>query len=603
MVIDPGFALTQMATRGVAVDVTEGDAGSIWIASAGGFGPGTITHLGTGIDVPHGSEVPNALVGDGEGGVWATMPTSNQVVHISRDDVAQSWTAPTPHGSPVAAYDSGGYVYFVEQAAKRLGRIDQVTGDITDFPIPGAVTPTAISGIADADGSHHTVWVTDPGAGRVWVLGTDGALIGSVDSLGAVTDIQLLASMGGMVEGIASTKTSLLYFNQTVGSAPVELVGGRKSLTAMEASDGGVWMADTGSGSLLFFKDGSLTEYASRDLAGLLSGIAITEGRYVWTAVRGTGKLGRLDLQATRTISRIGGADRYEVSAQVAASKFSEGASTVFIASGEGFADALSVAPLAAQVDAPLLLTSRAALPPSVSAELIRLAPVRVVIVGGLNSVGADVESAIKAIAPRTIIMRIDGPDRYAVSRALLTGTFAPRSTSKLFITNGANFPDALSSGPAAAADGAGVLLVNGAGAALSAEELNLVQSLVSKNGTVEIVGGPNSVSAAIEAQIKSVRGVERNGGADRFEVSQGLNAKEFPRPAQVYLANGAAFADALSGAVAAGISQVPMYLSRQTCIPAGVAQGALAPSVGQVTLLGGTATLSPAVENLAVCP
>ncbi|WP_440709285.1 cell wall-binding repeat-containing protein [Herbiconiux sp. YIM B11900] len=602
VVIDPGFALTQTATRGVPVDVTEGDGGSIWIASVGGLGPGTVDHRGGGKDLAHATGIPNALAGDGEGGVWVTMPTSNEVMHIDRDDTTQTWTAPTADSSPVAAYDSGGYVYFVEKSAGRLGRIDQVTGGIIDFPIPGAVAPTAITGIADADGSHHTIWVTDPGAGRIWVLGTDGTLVTSSESFG-ITDIQLLASVGGGVEGIASTKTSLLYFSQMTATAPVELVSGRKSLTAMEAYDGGVWVTDSGTGSLLFYKNGDLREYAAPRLGGGLSGVAITEGRYVWTGGVGTSMLNRLDLQAQRTVERVGGADRFEVSARVSASTFPEGASTVFIASGEGFADALSVAPLAAQADAPLLLTSRGALPSSVAAELTRLAPGRVQIVGGLNSVGADVETAIRAIAPRAVISRTDGPDRYAVSRALLSGSFAPRSTSTLFIANGSDFPDALSSGPAAAIDGGGVLLVNGAATALSPDELVLIRSLVTTNGMVELVGGPNSVSAAIEAQIETVRKVVRNGGADRFEVSQNLNAKVFHRPSRVYLASGGAFADALSGAVAAGIAQVPMYLSRQTCIPAGVAQGALAPSVGRVTLLGGTATLSPAVENLTRCP
>lgn len=604
-VIDPGFALTQMDVSGVPIDVVAGDDESIWVAMRDTAGPdGAIHHLNpTGSGSGRFTAVPNALVSDDEGGVWATMPEANRIQHIDREGGSQVWDAPTANSYPIAAYDSGGYVYFLERDAKRLGRIDQVTGAITDYPIPGAVLPTAIDGIADPDGSHHTVWVTDPGAGQVWVIGTDGALLGSVASLGAVRDIQLLASSGGLVEGIASTPESVLYFKQVPGATPVvELIGGRILITAIEAYDGGVWATDSGTRSSLFFKDGTLTEYRSPDVTSAYR-FAISGKRYVWSVNLGTNRLNRLDLQAQRAVDRTGGADRFEVSAHVSAKAFPGGAATVFVASGEGFADALSVGPLAARAQAPLLLAARDALPSSVSDELKRLRPGQVVIVGGPASISKATEQAIAAAAAGATIRRIDGADRYAVSQALLGSSYAPASASILYIANGTNYPDALSSGPAAADASTGVLLVNGAANTLSAQELDVISGFVYAGGTVRIAGGPNSVSTGIEAQLRALRSVERIGGADRYEVSRAINAEVFTRPTAAFVASGSAFADALAGGVAAAIAHAPLYLSQPGCIPRGVADGVLAPPVGRVTLLGGTATLSPAVESLTVCP
>jgi putative cell wall-binding protein/streptogramin lyase len=604
-VIDPGFALKQLNSTGAPVDVIPGDDGTIWVAtlSSGGFNGG-IAHLGvSGMGTTYAMDGVSALATDNQGGVWATLPSSDHVVHIDRAGSVRTWTAPTRNAGPVAAYDSGGYVYFVEHDAGRLGRIDEVTGDITDYPIAGASFPDSISGIADADGSHHTVWVTDRSAGTVWVMGTDGSLQGSITSLGDATDIQLLASVNGLVEGVAMTNTTLLYFKQVAGSTPVvELVSGRTSISAMQAYDGGIWFADSGTGSLLHFKGGSLAEYDSPEVSGRLLGIA-TDGRYVWTGERDDDHLIRLDLQARRTVTRIGGADRFDVSARVSAQSYPSGASTVFIASGGVFADALSVGPLAARAKAPLLLTARDTLPSSVGDELRRLGPEQVVIVGGVASVSKATEAAIAASAPGSRVRRIDGADRYAVSQALLASTYAPASAGVLYVANGTNYPDALSSGPAAADASTGVLLVNGSATAVSGHEMDVITRFVDAGGTVRIAGGPNSVSAAIEAQIRSVRDVERIGGADRYEVSRAINAEVFTRPSAAFVASGSAFADALSGGAAAGAAHSPIYLSQPNCLPRVVVGGVLAPPVGQVTLLGGTATLSPAVENLAVCP
>jgi len=88
---------------------------------------------------------------------------------------------------------------------------------------------------------------------------------------------------------------------------------------------------------------------------------------------------------------RFSGADRYETSAEVSRLSWSpEQVTVVHLASGESPADALSMAASTLELG-PLLLTRRDSLPPAVEAELQRLAPCLVVVVGGPAAVSEAV--------------------------------------------------------------------------------------------------------------------------------------------------------------------------------------------------------------------
>lgn len=96
------------------------------------------------------------------------------------------------------------------------------------------------------------------------------------------------------------------------------------------------------------------------------------------------------------TPSRVSGADRYEVSAAVSAANFPAGTDTVFVASGAIFTDALSGAPAAVVHRGPMLLVTSSRIPDAIRAELTRLKPRTIVILGGPNSVGSGVATALQ---------------------------------------------------------------------------------------------------------------------------------------------------------------------------------------------------------------
>ena len=83
--------------------------------------------------------------------------------------------------------------------------------------------------------------------------------------------------------------------------------------------------------------------------------------------------------------------------------------------------------------------------------------------------------------------------------------------------------------------------------------------------------------------------------GADRYATSVAINMAAFPTSANAYIATGAAFPDALTGAAAAGAAGDPLYLAAQSCVPSGVRSAALEQGVTSLTLLGGRAALSDA--------
>ena len=86
-------------------------------------------------------------------------------------------------------------------------------------------------------------------------------------------------------------------------------------------------------------------------------------------------------------VSRLGGSNRWETSAAISASTFQPGVDVVFLASGRNFPDALSGAAAAGSLGGPVLLTMEDTLPSAVAAELERLDPARIVVLGGSTAV------------------------------------------------------------------------------------------------------------------------------------------------------------------------------------------------------------------------
>jgi putative cell wall-binding protein len=296
------------------------------------------------------------------------------------------------------------------------------------------------------------------------------------------------------------------------------------------------------------------------------------------------------------TATRVGGADRYAVAAAASAAQFPGGAPVAYVVTGESFADALSAGPAAAKEGGPLLLTRHDELTTDTAAELERLQPGRIVVVGGASAVSDGVLDALAAIAP---VQRIGGPDRFAVSRAVLSSVFGD-ATAGLYLATGDAFPDALAAGAAAGAAQEPVLIVDGRASALDDATAGMLGDLPLER--VTIVGGPAAVSEGLADDVGAIVPAQRYGGADRFEVAAALNAAVFDYVSQAFVATGTDFPDALAGSAWAGRTGSPLYVTRPDCLPAAALAAMRGQDVSSLTVLGGPRAVADPVLALTTC-
>lgn len=302
------------------------------------------------------------------------------------------------------------------------------------------------------------------------------------------------------------------------------------------------------------------------------------------------------------TSTRISGADRYATSAAASRATHAGTVGTVFLASGENFPDALAAGPAAAQLMGSLLLSRPDGIPPGIRAEIERLAPSRIVLVGGEGALSAAVEASARQLAAD--VVRIGGNDRYAVAESLIRHVWGGGS-SRAYLATGATYADALVAGPAAARVDAPVILVPGASATLPEPTRRLLIDLGVTS--VTIAGGTGAVSAGIERAIRALTGVTavaRLAGTDRFGTAIAINRTAFAGASAgpSYLVTGTDYPDAVSAIVPAAVANRPVFLSTPRCIHQSALSTMTSTSTTEARLVGGTGVLRGAVAKLQPC-
>jgi serine protease len=247
-------------------------------------------------------------------------------------------------------------------------------------------------------------------------------------------------------------------------------------------------------GPILLTGTTSVPESTRVELARLKPGRIVVLGGPTVVADR---VLSDLAAFTTGGVTRLWGADRYGTAAAISASAFAS-ASLVYVATGENFPDALAAGAVAAAAKAPLLLVRSDALPSQTKAELERLDPDRIVIVGSAGAVSSGVATRL---AEHASVSRIAGPDRYASAAALSTASFATNGPKTVYVATGDVFPDGLTAGPLAGMRNGPLLLVPRTSLpAVVATELRRLDPT-----NVVIVGGPMVVSDAVRDQIRAL--------------------------------------------------------------------------------------------------
>jgi len=303
-------------------------------------------------------------------------------------------------------------------------------------------------------------------------------------------------------------------------------------------------------------------------------------------------------LRGEPTSVSIAGADRYATSVAASKKAYPDGATTVVVATGRNWPDALGGTALAGVVDGPILLTDPSKMSAVVLAEIERLDPTRIYVLGGQSAVGSYVIGQIMDTVTSGTLTRLSGEDRYETAAAVAREVIElnPEYDGTVLVTTGANYPDALAAAPLAAYKGWPIVLANPAGTIDVPEEA----------ASAVILGGSGAVSGGMEAALKSLLGesnVQRKGGVDRYETAALIAAFGVNNGLHwdgVGITTGVLFADALSAGVMLGHERSPMLLTNPKTLSAS-ARGPLwvnKKSIQTVQFIGGTSAVSSTVRS-----
>ncbi|WP_161782076.1 cell wall-binding repeat-containing protein, partial [Clostridium botulinum] len=163
----------------------------------------------------------------------------------------------------------------------------------------------------------------------------------------------------------------------------------------------------------------------------------------------------RMNNIAIYDVNRLGGANRYETCAKVSLEVGLT--NNIVIASGEGFADSLSIAPIASQKGMPILLTQKDQLPMEIKNIIKNKNVSKCYVIGGDGVLSENVLKDLKTNNIQT--ERLSGLDRYSTNYAILNHFKDDIDFSNIYIANGQNFPDALSVSPLAAKENAPLII------------------------------------------------------------------------------------------------------------------------------------------------
>jgi putative cell wall-binding protein len=326
--------------------------------------------------------------------------------------------------------------------------------------------------------------------------------------------------------------------------------------------------------------------------------------------------------------TRVGGSDRYATARLLFDPQFSASTSVV-LASGINYPDALSAGYLAEEFNTGVLTTDPGSLSTQTKQELIAHSIATAYIVGGTAALSENVMSQVGALHvgnnpanPLIDVIRIGGSDRFTTNNLVdVYKAFTISPTA--IIATGENFADALAVGPAIYKTGDPLILTSGSTLSTSAKAT--IADLGVKNAV--IVGGTSAVSSAVEAALVAdgVAVEYRIAGADRTQTAAQIAAWEtgglpasgpygalgslaFSDPGLVSVARGDTFADALVAGPVAGAEQhvivltadpntvgtgIPQYFAGRGGTVATVQALGLAGAVSAGALTGAAATLT----------
>lgn len=156
----------------------------------------------------------------------------------------------------------------------------------------------------------------------------------------------------------------------------------------------------------------------------------------------------------------VKGNNRYSTATELSKMNYTSGG-TVVLVNGNAIVDGISATPLAASENASILLTDKDRLPSETSKRIKEIAPEKIIIIGGENTVSSSLESKIaKDYAVK--VERISGKDRYDTSFEIAKKLVENGvEIEKVYIVSGRGEADALSIASKAGEEKQPIILTN----------------------------------------------------------------------------------------------------------------------------------------------
>jgi virginiamycin B lyase len=506
-------AVTNFAGGGVSASyaITTGPDGALWFTNQGNNSIGRITTAGTITNFTSAKiNSPTGIVAGPDGALWFADWGAGSIGRITTAGAVTTYPEPSARPTGITVGPDGA-LWFTD-ANGAVGRVT-TGGVVTLFIDPSMADPTGITVGPD---------------GALWFTNTATDTIDRITTAGVVTSYGL---MGASPEGIIQGPDGALWFTmngsneigrlalvpaapgppRSGGSPPppktatvTRVAGADRVATAIAVSQA-TYPASGSAGAVVIAR--------ADDFADALAGTALAANRKAPVLLTQTGALDPATqaevqrvLPAGGTVYLLGGMNAlspavadtlgalgYQVVRYGGANRFATAVAvadalgdptSVLLADGTTFSDALGAGPAAAHIGGAVLLTDGASMPPDTAAYLAAHPQT------ALDAIGGPAATADPAAAP------VVGADRYATAVAVAQRFFTTPTTAGL--ASGVNFPDALSGAAAVAVQGAPMLLTDPG--ALSPETGAYLQSIASTLTTIQVYGGTLAVSAEAAA-------------------------------------------------------------------------------------------------------
>lgn len=212
----------------------------------------------------------------------------------------------------------------------------------------------------------------------------------------------------------------------------------------------------------------------------------------------------RSDLKKNYNLIELGGANRYETNAAVAQKLVDLGVKPdeVIMVGGEGFSDALSIAPIAAAKGQILLLGVNNADSMKSVIDFVNKNGSKVTVVGTENVINSDIYNKVKGTN------RVSGgADRFDTNMKVLAAYKDTVKMDKLYVANatGDGYADALVASAVAGKTGSPLVLVDSDGASATTNAIKYIKDNAKSTTDLNVIGGTGVVSTNVEDQINNI--------------------------------------------------------------------------------------------------